>query len=153
MASEWEWGWGWGWRWGWGWGWRWKSECEGERVRVREWGWESEGERVRVRVREWGWEWEWGWGWGWERQRDFLLNEWCDTFNAVHDPHYSHFQTRYVDGKPTSEITPVTIQYIHPPHHGYPQVMVMVMNDGLMSLSFHVNQSPPPPPQIRLFQT
>ena len=27
--------------------------------------------------------------------------------------------TRYVDGMPTSEVTPVTIWYIHPPHHGY----------------------------------
>ena len=26
--------------------------------------------------------------------------------------------TRYVDGTPTSEVTPVTIWYIHPPHHG-----------------------------------
>ena len=30
------------------------------------------------------------------------------------------FKTRYVDGTPTSEVTPVTIRYIHPPHHGYP---------------------------------
>ena len=28
--------------------------------------------------------------------------------------------TRYVDGTPTSEVTPVTIRYIHPPHQGYP---------------------------------
>ena len=28
--------------------------------------------------------------------------------------------TRYVDGTPTSEVTPVTKRYIHPPHHGYP---------------------------------
>ena len=27
-------------------------------------------------------------------------------------------------------------------HHGYPEVMVMVMNDRLASLSFHVNQVP-----------
>ena len=71
------------------------------------------------------------------------------------------FLTRYVDGMPTSEITPLTIWYIHPPHHGW----VMVMNDRLTSLSFHGNQqsAPPPPPhthththtipQIRLFQT
>ena len=31
-----------------------------------------------------------------------------------------HNSTRYVDGTPTSEVTPVTIWYIHPPHHGYP---------------------------------
>ena len=30
-----------------------------------------------------------------------------------------HFcQTRYVDGTPTSEVTPVTIRYIRPPQHG-----------------------------------
>ena len=29
-------------------------------------------------------------------------------------------QTRYVDGTPTLEVTPITIWYIHPPHHGYP---------------------------------
>ena len=39
-----------------------------------------------------------------------------------------------------SEVTPVTIRYIHPPHHGYPYFMVMVMNDRLASLSFNVNQ-------------
>ena len=33
---------------------------------------------------------------------------------------YSVLLIRYVDGTPTSEVTPVTIQYIHPPHHGYP---------------------------------
>ena len=27
--------------------------------------------------------------------------------------------TRYVDGTPTSEVTSVTIRYIHPPHHGH----------------------------------
>ena len=27
--------------------------------------------------------------------------------------------TRYVDGTPTSEVTPVTIWYIRPPHHGH----------------------------------
>ena len=47
---------------------------------------------------------------------------------------------RYVDGTPTSEVTPVTICYIHPPHHGCPYVMVMVINDRLASLSFHANQ-------------
>ena len=29
------------------------------------------------------------------------------------------FQTKYVDGTQTSEVTPVTIRYIHPPHHGH----------------------------------
>ena len=27
-------------------------------------------------------------------------------------------KTRYVDGMPTSEVTPFTIRYIRPPHHG-----------------------------------
>ena len=27
--------------------------------------------------------------------------------------------TRYVDGTSLSEVTPVNIRYIHPPHHGY----------------------------------
>ena len=28
-------------------------------------------------------------------------------------------ETRYVDGTPTSKVTPVTIRYIRPPHHGH----------------------------------
>ena len=28
--------------------------------------------------------------------------------------------TRYIDAAPTSEVTPVTIQYIHSPYHDYP---------------------------------
>ena len=28
-------------------------------------------------------------------------------------------KTRYVDGTPTFEVTPVTIRYIHPPHRGH----------------------------------
>ena len=31
----------------------------------------------------------------------------------------TNYKTRYVDGTPTSEITPVTIWYIRPPHHGH----------------------------------
>ena len=50
------------------------------------------------------------------------------------------FEIRYVDGTPTSEVTPDTIRYIHPPHHGYPKIRVLVMNDRLTSLSFHINQ-------------
>ena len=38
--------------------------------------------------------------------------------------------TRYVDGTPTSEVTPVTIQYIHPPHHGNYKVKVMCVFKG-----------------------
>ena len=28
-------------------------------------------------------------------------------------------KTRYVDGTPTSEVTPATIRYIRPRHHGH----------------------------------
>ena len=51
--------------------------------------------------------------------------------------------TRYVNGTPTSEVTPVTIRYIHPPNHGYPYATVMVMNDRLSP--FVPCQSAPPP--------
>ena len=51
-----------------------------------------------------------------------------------------HIRTRYVSRKPTSEVNLVTIQYIHPPHHGHTKVNIMVMNRWLTSLSFHVNQ-------------
>ena len=71
-------------------------------------------------------------------------------------------KTRYVDGTPTSEVTPVTIWYthpshhgwshksqyhghewttpvtiwyIHPSHHGHTKVNIMVMNGQLQSLS------------------
>ena len=40
--------------------------------------------------------------------------------NLKYNKHF--LTTRYVDGMPTSEITPVTIQYIHPPHHGHTKV-------------------------------
>ena len=33
--------------------------------------------------------------------------------------------TRYVDGTPTSEVTPITVRYIHPPHHGFQKIMAM----------------------------
>ena len=50
--------------------------------------------------------------------------------------------TRYVDGTPTSEVTPATIRYIHRPTTvSYPKVTVTVTNDWLTSVSFHVNHS------------
>ena len=49
-------------------------------------------------------------------------------------------RTKYVDGTLTSEVTPVTIPYIHPPHHGHTRVNIMVMNGWLTSLSIHVNR-------------
>ena len=48
------------------------------------------------------------------------------------------FLTRYVDGMLTSEVTLVTIQYIHPPHLNL--VNIMVMNGWLASFSFLVNR-------------
>ena len=50
--------------------------------------------------------------------------------------------TGYVDGLPISEVTPVINWYIHPPHHGHTNITVMVWNDRLTSLSFHINQPP-----------
>ena len=47
---------------------------------------------------------------------------------------------RYVDAMPKSEVTLVTIWYIHPPHHGHTKVNIMVINGGLTSLSFHANR-------------
>ena len=51
-----------------------------------------------------------------------LLTRYCtfvDELSII--PIYAmHYRTRYVDGTPTSEVTPVTIWYIHPPYHGYP---------------------------------
>ena len=44
--------------------------------------------------------------------------------------------TRYVNGMPTSEVTPVTILYIHPPQHGHKSVPVMVMNDQFTLLRY-----------------
>ena len=45
-------------------------------------------------------------------------------------------KTRCVNSMPMSQVTPA----IHPPHHGHTKVKIMVINDQLMSLSFHVNQ-------------
>ena len=43
-------------------------------------------------------------------------------------------EARYVDSILMSEVILITIRYTHPPHHGYPQVTVMVVNDQLTSL-------------------
>ena len=62
---------------------------------------------------------------------------------------FTFIRIRYVDITLTYEVTPVTVRYIHQPHHGYPKVMVMVMDDqltSLFSMSIH-----PPIPEIRLF--
>ena len=48
-------------------------------------------------------------------------------------------KTRYVDGTPTSEVTPVTILYIRPPTM-VTLVNIMVINGWFPSFSFHVNQ-------------
>ena len=62
-------------------------------------------------------------------------HEQAECFNTQQSNHYN--KTRWVDGTPTSEITPITIQ-IFTPHLGHQQVMVMVMNDWLPSLLFNV---------------
>ena len=41
------------------------------------------------------------------------------NYEALEDM-FEAISTRYVDGMLTSKVTPVTIQYIHPPNHGYP---------------------------------
>ena len=47
----------------------------------------------------------------WMKSRDFWCIEWIRL-------DLSWMQTRYVDGTPMSEVTPVTIRYIRPSHHG-----------------------------------
>ena len=67
--------------------------------------------------------------------------------------YWTNKEIRYVDGTPTSEVTPVTTQYIHPPHHGYPRSQSwswMVDSQPFLSMSI---STPTPIPQIRLFQT
>ena len=41
---------------------------------------------------------------------------------------YNTEKTRYVDGTPTSEVTPVTIQYTHPSHHGHTSQCIILSN-------------------------
>ena len=47
-------------------------------------------------------------------------NDGGDKYKLPFLPLHNDITTRYVDGTPTSEVTPVTIQYLHPTHHGYP---------------------------------
>ena len=58
--------------------------------------------------------------------------------------------TRWVDGTPTTEVTPVTIWYIHTPDLGHQMVMIMVMNDLLPPPLCNVNR--PSHSEIQLFQ-
>ena len=62
----------------------------------------------------------------------------------------NNYKTRYVDGPLTSEVIPVTIQYIHPPHHGHTS-----QNHGheWMTHSFCSMSIGHPTPETRLFQT
>ena len=46
---------------------------------------------------------------------------------------------RYVDGTPTSKVTPVTIRYTHPPQNGHTS-QCHVMNRCLTSFSFNVHR-------------
>ena len=58
--------------------------------------------------------------------------------------------TRWVDGTPTTEVTPVTIWWIHTPDLGYQMVMIMVMNHPLPLPLCNVNR--PSYSEIQLFQ-
>ena len=58
--------------------------------------------------------------------------------------------TRWVDGTPTSEVTPVTIWQIRTPDLGHQMVTVMAMNDLLPPPLFNVNRSSHS--EIQLFQ-
>ena len=51
-------------------------------------------------------------------------------------------KTRGVDGTPTTEVTPVTMRWIHTPDLGHQMVMVMVMNDLLPPLCA-ISNGPP----------
>ena len=55
--------------------------------------------------------------------------------------------TRYVDGTATSEVTPVTILYIRPPHHSH------TSQYHAREWMTHTLFVPCPIPEIRLFQT
>ena len=63
----------------------------------------------------------------------------CHLFDIIWSNH-GLLLTSYVDAMPTSEVTLVTIWYIHPPHHGHTNVNIMVINGRLTSLSFHANR-------------
>ena len=56
-------------------------------------------------------------------------------------------KTRYVDGTPTSEVTPVTIRYIRPSHHGHTRSW---MDDSHPFRSMSISH---PIPNTKLFQT
>ena len=84
-----------------------------------------------------------------------MLDEsWHQHFNITRHQNtrlipISH-QTRWFDGTPTTEVTPVTIWWIHPPDLGHQMVMVMVMNDQLPPPLCYVNR--PSHHEIQLFQ-
>ena len=59
-------------------------------------------------------------------------------------------QTRYVDGMPTSEVTPVTIRYIGLPHHGH--TSQYHGHEWMTHILFGHCQSAPIP-EIKLFKT
>ena len=78
---------------------------------------------------------------------DTLMDEYINN-NAIqllnryifhYAKHITLFQiTRYVNSKVMFGVTPVTLWYITPPHHGPPKGTVMVMNDRYTALLFHV---------------
>ena len=73
---------------------------------------------------------------------NWSINFFCHSCcTLVASLHYKWNVTRYVDGTPTSEVTPVTIRYIRPPLM-VTHVNIMVMNGWLASFSFIVNRLP-----------
>ena len=74
----------------------------------------------------------------------------CCIFTSLHW-HIRGTQYQYVDGTLTSEVTLVTIWYIHPPHHGHTKIIIMVINGQFPF--FHSMSSSHSIPEIRLFQT
>ena len=68
----------------------------------------------------------------------------CESFDIknISNTIFTHYSIiRSVDSMPMSEVTPFTIPCIHPSHHAYPKVMVMVMitNEKFKFLLVHVN--------------
>ena len=51
--------------------------------------------------------------------QDIYLSLIWDCKRLIQFSTWNNELTRYVDGMPTSEVTPVTIRYIRPPHRGH----------------------------------
>ena len=51
--------------------------------------------------------------------RRALTGYWVSVVSNLEKNYYARKQTRCGQSMPKFEFTPVTIQYIHPPHHGH----------------------------------